>query len=374
MNSNNSVVDLNEQGSIDDQAAYWVARLDGERPAPSVLVKFKYWINQSPAHKNAFEDYVALWDEMNVATQLVPPSRQRSNWRSLVVCWRDWQFGPRWALASTVLLGLLALQLLMPAALPEYRTAVGEQLRVELPDGSKVLLNTNTHLLVRYSDGRRRIELHKGEALFDVAHNPGRPFEVYAGKGLVRAIGTAFSVYLRPSDVEVVVTEGVVEIDSQATAATNADSLSIQSDSTNPDDGSALEAIAIAIDSVAKQPSAATAKPRVKAGGIATFDRHTAQHVQLAALEKRAQKTAWHEGFLIFDDEPLQQVIDQLERYTRTRFVIPEQSLREFKVGGQFKVGDTDSMLEALQVSFSIDAQRIDEQMVYLVQNKDKKL
>ena len=88
------------------------------------------------------------------------------------------------------------------------------------------MLNTNSILEVSYSDETRHLTLSQGEAHFDVAHNPERPFEVYAGKGLVRAIGTAFTVYLRKVDVEVIVTEGTVEIDSAepaVTAVTRAD-------------------------------------------------------------------------------------------------------------------------------------------------------
>lgn len=332
------VVALSDLECVDSQAARWVARLDNGQPSPQTLADFKFWINQSPAHKRAFESYVELWDGMNIATELVPPRHQRSSWAGFTQPRRR----VAWALASVLLLAVFTLQLL-PSSDPVYRTAVGEQRLVSLPDGSTVFLNTDTRIVVGYRQGRREIHLQRGEALFDVAHKPDRPFEVYAGKGMVRAVGTVFSVYLRPSDVEVVVTDGAVEI--------GAAPLELDNESEQEAPASELSMM----------------PPRVKAGHIATFDRHTAQHIEQAELQKSANKTAWHHGLLLFEDESLQLVIEQMGRYTSERFIIPEQSLRDFKVSGQFRVGDTDAMLEALRISFNIQSQGIDDGIIYLV-------
>ena len=91
---------------------------------------------------------------------------------------------------------------------------MGEQKTITLPDNSVVQLNTNSRLQFDYRGQARAVYLHQGEVHFSVAKNPDRPFEVYAGTGRVRAIGTAFSVTLndRSDEVNVLVTEGVVEI------------------------------------------------------------------------------------------------------------------------------------------------------------------
>ena len=352
-----AVVDLSEQGSIDDQAARWVARLDFDQPSPETLAAFKQWINQSAEHRQAFESYIDVWDQMNIATELVPPSREHSP----RLAWpRPWL-----ALASVMLVAIISLQWLTGNS-NHYSTAIGEQRSITLPDGSTALLNTNSQINVRYSEQSRTIQLLKGEAHFDVQKNPARPFEVTAGNGLVRAVGTAFTVHLRNDDVEVVVTEGVIEIDSvpppdQAAAQATTPAHSQPATVVNPGQHTA--------PAVTPTP----AQPRVSAGAFATYDRHTAKHIVLAELEKIEQKTAWQQGLLIFDDEPLEQVVAEVGRYTSTRIVIQGSRLRQFKVGGQFKVGDTEAMFEALQISFNIRAKMIADDLIYLVLDPKQK-
>ena len=135
------------------------------------------------------------------------------------------------ALAIVAVASILSL----PLGTSIYTTGVGEQKTIQLADNSVVQLNTNSRLEVDYSSDLRRLSLTQGEAHFDVAHNPQRPFEVLAGQGLVRAIGTAFTVHIRKIDVEVIVTEGTVELapapTPQVTAVPIADSDSTPSQS-----------------------------------------------------------------------------------------------------------------------------------------------
>ena len=100
-----------------------------------------------------------------------------------------------------------------------YVTAIGEQKTITLADNSVVQLNTNSRLSVDYNDKLRGIHLIEGEAHFQVAHNPDLPFEVYTGTGVVRAVGTSFSVYIKHKQVEVVVDQGIVEIDTMPAPA-----------------------------------------------------------------------------------------------------------------------------------------------------------
>lgn len=124
------------------------------------------------------------------------------------------RFNRVWAAAAAVVLaiGLSAGAWLLHSGGTHYRTQVGEQRDVILPDGSKVTLNTDTALAVRYSDERRYIVLERGEALFVVKHDTGRPFDVAAGDTLTRALGTEFNVDMRSSKVTVSVLEGAVRV------------------------------------------------------------------------------------------------------------------------------------------------------------------
>ena len=147
-------MDLSEQGSIDDQAARWVARLDFYQPSPETLAAFKQWINQSAEHRQAFESYIDVWDQMNIATELVPPSREHSP----RLAWpRPWL-----ALASVMLVAIISLQWLTGNS-NHYSTAIGEQRSITLPDGSTALLNTNSQINVHYSEQSRTINYSKAK-------------------------------------------------------------------------------------------------------------------------------------------------------------------------------------------------------------------
>ena len=347
------VIDIDEQSSLDGQAAKWVARLDDDTPSEATLSEFRQWARQSPQHREAFEAYVAVWEQMNMLSHMVPP---RVTEAPQALPWYQSLVGAPGLAACALLLSMvLLLQPWWVAGNQHHVTAVGEQKAITLPDGSTALLNTSTEIDVRYRNDRRVIYLAKGEAHFEVMKNPDAPFEVHAGQGLVRAVGTAFGVYLRADDVEVVVTEGVVELDSLASpAALPSEPL--------PPSGALTEPLPAADD-----PEPALAQ--ISAGNLATYDRHTARHVLLAELEKIEEKVSWHQGLLMFDDEPLENVVAELGRYTPIKIVIPDPAVRKLKVGGHFKVGDTDALFQALQISLNLRVETVSENVVYLLQD-----
>ena len=119
-----------------------------------------------------------------------------------------------WSVAACVMLLAMGAGVLLYPRLtaPHYETRIGEQRDVLLSDGSRVTLNTNTALSVHYSKGRRFLVLERGEALFSVAHNTARPFDVAAAGTLTRAVGTEFNVDMRNTKVTVSVLEGVVQV------------------------------------------------------------------------------------------------------------------------------------------------------------------
>ena len=93
-----------------------------------------------------------------------------------------------------------------------YETRIGEQNSITLVDGSVIQLNTDSHIQVNYEKNQRSIVLMAGEAHFEVAKDPSRPFVVKAGDGMVRAVGTAFTVRINPEALKVIVTEGKVAL------------------------------------------------------------------------------------------------------------------------------------------------------------------
>lgn len=351
------VVAFTKKKSIQEQASEWMAKLDGVEPTPTELREFHVWLNANSAHKQAMEEMIKFWSDMNVLTQIVLPREKQCNRTVKVPSLVSWSS----AFAGMMLLAV-ALWLAPQSETSDplvYVTKVGEQKTIQLPDHTTVFLNTNSRLEVNYDNQRRGVTLVQGEAHFDVFHMPSKPFEVTAGSGLVRAIGTAFSVHIRSINIEVMVTEGIVEIDTLHAM--------LEQDDEAISHGVAPMTVR---EGLAKHIVAGD-KLQVKAGGIVTFDGEQVEQVKLLARNQIEDKLSWRQGLLVFKDEALQQIVEEVSRYTDLDIIIPERTSRDLKVGGIFKVGDTESMFEALREGFGIHAQYISDNQVYLVSEKN---
>lgn len=213
-------------------------------------------------------------------------------------------------------------------------TQLGEMKRLELPDGSVALLNTNTAVEVSYERAERRVRLLSGEAFFTVAKNPSRPFIVQAGRVAVRAVGTAFDVRLRAEAMSVLVTEGKVRVSCSAPAKS----------------GSAA---------VAHE-----AEPLLEMGHMAqvAFDSDRApapEGLMVSAIEERMMKSAlaWQEGRLEFFETPLAEVVAEFNRYNRHKIVIADPELAARRFGGAFASHQIEPFLELLEQSFGVVAE-----------------
>ena len=354
----NTVVELLVPNTAEAQAYQWLAKLDADETSAEDMAAFKQWINQSEQHRVEFENILTFWNELNVLTQVITP---REKARQLAAAKKEplsnWsRFRHRYTIGGMVLASLLVVFIILaPWQAPVlYSTAIGEQRTVTLPDNTKVLLNTNSEIEVQYQEQRRGINLKRGEAYFEVFHNPDRPFEVYVDDKLVRAVGTAFAVHIRDKDVEVVVTEGAVEIGSTARMGrqNQVDSALVPGYKTQP------------------------AMVITEAGNQAVFDRIAANNgeseVRLEPVEQIEQKLSWQQGMLIFEHEPLANVVEEVSRYTPLKIVILERKVRELEIGGIFKIGNTESLFEALRDGFGIHVKYAGEDLVYLVSDENR--
>jgi len=388
--NNENISAFDEPKSVQAQASAWLAKLDNDKPSSQDLQAFKRWVNEDEAHIAAFKKVAAAWDELNILTRLpslleqkaLQRKEQSHNENSAQPATP--KFGiPTFsfrhiAVAATIVMGLmLGLQQFFNS--PQQAmvwTAVGEQKTITLPDNSVVQLNTNSRIQFDYEGGVRAVYLHQGEAHFTVAKNPDRPFEVYAGIGLVRAIGTAFSVTLndRSDEVNVLVTEGVVEIAPEITPPIAREIVR----------GIAPEAITPAIGPqtamVDAMPSGAqvlTDKPankyqRVSAGSAAVFDSAEVRTIEKIEKAEMLQLLAWQQGLLIFSGEPLEEVVAEISRYTDTKIIIKSEGARALRIGGQFKVADTRAIFSALEKGFGLKADYATNNLVYLSYDKNK--
>ena len=184
---------------VREAAATWLLRLADPACSAEERRKFQRWMARSPLHRQEFEAFRRLWG----ALDHLRPAGRRPGRRTAA------------ALAVAGLLALAGWQ--APVALWQRETlvaAVGERKSVTLADGSRVDLDGATALRVAYSPLGRTVVLERGQALFTVA--PGyRPFQVEAGVGVLRDIGTTFNVRREvgaTEEVSLAVAEGQVEI------------------------------------------------------------------------------------------------------------------------------------------------------------------
>src|SRR3546814_837311 len=177
---------------------------------------------RDPGAKRRADDIYRMWDLLGTlpAPRKWTPSRTAAGIARL-------KFRPRSmftplvarAVAASLIFAIAALGALSLFHSPDSEassfmvaTQKAERRVARLPDGSTVEMSGDSAIEVRYSKGRRDIRLMRGQALFEVTHNAARPFIVKAGKGEIRALGTAFDVDLTRREVIVTVTKGVLRV------------------------------------------------------------------------------------------------------------------------------------------------------------------
>ena len=214
-----------------------------------------------------------------------------------------------------------------------YVTAIGERSNITLDDGSEIKLNTDSMVVVQFSQDQRRLQLKKGEAFFDVAKNPDRPFVVLTNSSRITAVGTAFSIDVSSDNgTEVLVTEGRVKVDRLSSGLT-------------PDDSGS-----------SKVGSAQNNSPVYLNKGQQVVLNNKFANVSYnndidAAL-------AWREGRIIFTGESLAVAVREIDRYIPLDFEIVDQQIASIPVGGFFKTGDLDQLLLIFEQNFGVVSER----------------
>ena len=325
------------------EAASWITVLGRDHVSREDAAAFKTWLGRSDRHKEAFQSLSALCADLPILKELDDVAEA-----TVASLPPETRFVPRravFAMAASVALVVVAggayqaYQMRSLDQLAEFKTFVGEQRTFELADGSTVQLNTDSKVDVDYSRAGRSLWLRQGEAFFNVEKDRKRPFAVYAGDGVVTAIGTAFSVRVRDDTVlEVTVEEGRVALAKQSPAG-------------------AGEAEAPAtLDSPMAQLSA---------GQSTVFDEAVEEIKQMPDAELK-RKLAWREGMLAYSGEPLSKVIDDISRYTDMRIDVADPALLDRQVAGYFRVEEVDASIASLALSFGLQLERVGPKHVRL--------
>ena len=349
------ILEFPDRRCVEREAADWLIKLDrNAEPSADELGNLREWLSRSSAHREELLSLARLWGNMNVLTELAVPlgdfgARERTTRLA-----GPRGFGMRVALAGFAAMLIVGVAVLFTALNPEdswtttngvYSTSVGEQQSTLLADGSTVILNTNSRVRVNYGREYRDIHLLRGEAHFTVAENDGIPFRVFAANRRIEAVGTAFAVHLRESEVEVTVSEGKVALVSHEPAF----------EDPTMSDGAPVEEL---LGTLEAGETVIVADSTPDAGAEDLMRR-----IELPNVDRLL---AWREGLLAFSGESLETVVEEIGRYTTVNIEIPDPAVRAIRIGGQFPVGETDAMLSALEENFGLRVQRVSRDHVVL--------
>lgn len=327
-----SGTDQHGEETAEAQAAEWFARLKSLPVSRTTLEHFFDWQREA-RHAEAFAAVEQLWSQagglaerpaMIAATRAALARAPKKRWLA-------WPLRPAAAALACLLLILLTSGVtywaMQPAA-NSYATRVGEQSVIALEDGSKMTLDTDTKVVVRFAPDHRDVVLVQGQAYFSVAHDVSRPFRVLAGDAQVLATGTQFGVRRDGAAVNVTLVEGSVRV-------------------TRPDAATTLGAG----QQLEIRPDEAAIVHRVDASAA----------------------TAWKSGRIVLDGWTLARAVAEVNRYTVRPVRLEALSLADARLSGTVDVGDTASFVAATTALLPLDVARDADGSIRLVERASSK-
>lgn len=294
------------------QAAAWLARLRSEERRPEDEAGFRAWLAESEVHRQAFDGINTVWEAAGALPRM--PRRRPVESRRAVM-----------ASLAALVVGAGSVGVWRAANAGTYATAVGEQRRVALDDGSMIILDTNSKVRVDLGNERRAVRLIRGRAHFEVVRDSRRPFVVEAAGKQVVAVGTAFEVTREKDEVCVLVTKGEVAV---------------------------------------FDPKF-TGKQTVERGARVTLT-DTGPKLDRPDL---ARVTAWQQGRAVFENDTLADAVAQMNRYSRRPIVIDGADAAGMHVSGVYSTGDTEAFARSLATLLPLDVSLASDQVTISAQN-----
>lgn len=314
--------------TVQAEAAAWIARLHGTGRTDEDDQSFRRWLDANALHAKAFERMTELWEAAARLPSTVLEG-QRHRQRKLV---RSARAGWTRSLIAAAAFGCLVLAACWLAFHdPSFSTGIGERRTLLLADGSRLTLNTSTRAKVHFTRMQRRVVLESGEAFFEVAKQPERPFVVATDDGEVTALGTAFAVRHDHHSTEVTLLEGRVTV--SAIAAARRES----------------------------KPHQSLERSKNSSFVLAPGERLTLAPAAAPALDHPAvdKVTAWRQGLIAFEGTPLQEAVDEMNRYSAIKLEIEGSMGTQVEVSGVFHAGDSEELARALAATHGIGSKTI---------------
>lgn len=317
-----------------EAAAAWAVKHDRGLTATE-QDEFSAWLAAAPAHRAAFAEARWGWEELDrvvglqTSVHAVPDPDLLALPRRRVL---RFALPAALTLAAAVVVGLF---LTRPATVPANDDLAGSAHTLalieqrDLSDGSVIELNRGAVVTEHFTAGQRLVRLVRGEAHFKVAKDATRPFVVEAAGVAVRAVGTAFNVRLGAASVEVLVTEGRVQVD----AAVRGQSL-----------------LGAQVDG---QP------PVLAAGQSATVDLAPTAVPQVATVTQAEieSRLAWQPRLLDFTDTPMPEIVAEFNRRNPVHLILDDAELEQMRLSAAFRSDNVDGFVRLMESDFGLSAE-----------------
>jgi transmembrane sensor len=316
---------------IEERAAHWLVRRQEPQWNAADQAELDAWLHESTLHEVAFLRLEYGWNKVDRLTVLrrPPVPRQEIEEARPAPARRSARRPLAWLAAAAVVILSVALLYAYADLFTRdlYATSIGGHEIVPLPDGSRIELNTDTRVRTSFSAQTRSVWLERGEAYFDVARDPSRPFVVYAGNRRVTVLGTKFSLRLDPdaNRVQLAVAEGRVQ----------------------------LEELRVS------EP----APPMIAIGGEKVIAEGTSLRVESRSGKILATDLSWRQGLLTFDQTTLAAAADEFNRYNRKQLVI-EPAAAQIRIGGSFEAANVDGFVRLLHDGFGLKVAESDSEIL----------
>lgn len=317
---------------VEQAAAAWLLRRDAPHWSAADETELGEWLTASTHHRVAFARLKSVWRETGRLKVLDPmpatgsqalPGRSKSATRYKA-------YAVAAALVLMVCASVVAYFFGSQEA-PSYRTPVGGLVTVPMPDGSKITLNTDSEMTLQIDGRERRVNLKRGEAFFEVAPDPTRPFVVYANDQRVIAVGTKFAVRLESQEVRVAVTEGLVRMERRSSLL---------------------------------DPAEQTASAPLLTPGTVASASDKQISLQQRPLDSVEQDLSWRLGYIVLRATALPDAIAEFNRYNARQLVLGDPALADIVVGGNFRADNIDGFVRLLREGFGIRAQEHERQIL----------
>ncbi len=319
-----------QDGSVESEAVAWLLRVDAPDAVEADWLALEAWLAAAPRHRAAFDRAERVAAELSLAAgdlllaldaRPVAPAARRIKQRHAPAMRRFWR--PVAGLAAAAAAAVLFIAIRPPAPVPAevYQTVKGQSRLLNLADGSRIHLNSGSRMMVRLEKGVRHVELAEGEAAFDVAHDPDRPFLIAAGERTIRVVGTEFDVLRHEGHLRVTVRRGVVSVQS-------------------PDGAPQVEPILL------------------RAGD--QLDHRAGERAWVLQKVDPEVAFAWRRGDLVYRDQPLGEVVSDLNRYFTTPVAVTAAAA-DLRFSGVLKIDTEEAVVRRLQAFLPIAADRTGE-------------